>query len=158
MCLGGTLWINSIKPSWVANQLDSDKPDEADHFYIFFSQVAEMKKKVEHEAQTLESVEEGKKKLQREVENFMQQLEERNASFDKLDKTKTRLQRELDDVLVDQAHLRQTVQELERKQKKFDQVEDFLTMNGASMHIFNSFQMLRFIWSGSNEPPTHGDS
>lgn len=93
---------------------------------LFFGlfQLAEMKKKVEQEAQSLESLEDGKKKLQREVEGIMQQLEERNAGYDKLDKTKTRLQRELDDVLVDQDHLRQTVQELERKQKKFDQVEN----------------------------------
>lgn len=75
----------------------------------------------------MESVEEGKKKLQREMESLMQQFEERNSGFEKLEKTKTRLQRELDDVLVDQAHLRQTVQELERKQKKFDQVEFFVT-------------------------------
>uniref|UniRef100_A0A672TBU6 Myosin-9-like n=1 Tax=Sinocyclocheilus grahami TaxID=75366 RepID=A0A672TBU6_SINGR len=86
------------------------------------AQLADMKKKVEQEAQNLESMEDGKKKLQREVESFMQQLEEKNAGYDKLEKTKTRLQRELDDVLVDQAHLRQTVQELERKQKKFDQM------------------------------------
>uniref|UniRef100_A0A673IXS0 Myosin-9 n=1 Tax=Sinocyclocheilus rhinocerous TaxID=307959 RepID=A0A673IXS0_9TELE len=91
-------------------------------FIVFASQLADMKKKVEQEAQNLESMEDGKKKLQREVESFMQQLEERNAGYDKLEKTKTRLQRELDDVLVDQAHLRQTVQELERKQKKFDQM------------------------------------
>ncbi|KAI2663271.1 Myosin-9 [Labeo rohita] len=86
------------------------------------AQLADMKKKVEQEAQNLESMEDGKKKLQREVESITQQLEERNAGYDKLEKTKTRLQRELDDVLVDQAHLRQTVQELERKQKKFDQM------------------------------------
>ncbi|XP_016122315.1 myosin-9a [Sinocyclocheilus grahami] len=86
------------------------------------AQLADMKKKVEQEAQSLESMEDGKKKLQREVESIMQQLEERNAGYDKLEKTKTRLQRELDDVLVDQSHLRQTVQDLERKQKKFDQM------------------------------------
>ncbi|TRY55590.1 hypothetical protein DNTS_021481 [Danionella cerebrum] len=86
------------------------------------AQLADMKKKIEQEAQNLESVEDGKKKLQREMENVLQQLEERNACFDKLEKTRTRLQRELDDVLVDQGHLRQTVQELERKQKKFDQM------------------------------------
>lgn len=107
-----------------------------------------MKKKVELEAQSLESLEDGKKKLQREVESIMQQLEERNAGYDKLDKTKTRLQRELDDVLVDQDHLRQTVQELERKQKKFDQVENSLSVNGAEMYLwtFHSvFQML-LLW------------
>ncbi|XP_051996767.1 myosin-9-like [Xyrauchen texanus] len=86
------------------------------------AQLAEMKKKVEREAQTVESVEEGKKKLQKELESIIQQFDERTAGYDKLEKTKTRLQRELDDVLIDQNHLRQTVQELERKQKKFDQM------------------------------------
>lgn len=103
----------------------------------FVSQLVDMKKKVELEAQSLESMEDGKKKLQREVESMMQQLEERNSGYDKLEKTKTRLQRELDDVLVDQAHLHQTVQELERKQKKFDQVEYFLhILNATSLGVF----------------------
>ncbi|XP_051752208.1 myosin-9a isoform X2 [Ctenopharyngodon idella] len=101
---------------------EESKKNVEKQLYTAQAQLAEMKKKVELEAQSLESLEDGKKKLQREVESIMQQLEERNAGYDKLDKTKTRLQRELDDVLVDQDHLRQTVQELERKQKKFDQM------------------------------------
>lgn len=71
---------------------------------------------------SLEGAEEGRKKIQREVDSLTQQLEEKTASYDKLDKTKTRLQQELDDLLVDQDHLRQIVSNLERKQKKFDQV------------------------------------
>ncbi|XP_077055719.1 myosin-9a [Siphateles boraxobius] len=101
---------------------EESKKNVEKQLYTAQAQLAEMKKKVEQEAQSLESLEDGKKKLQREVEGIMQQLEERNAGYDKLEKTKTRIQRELDDVLVDQDHLRQTVQELERKQKKFDQM------------------------------------
>ncbi|KAM4751220.1 myosin-9-like [Anableps anableps] len=86
------------------------------------TQLAEMKKKVEQEAISLDGAEEGRKKLQREMENIMQQLEEKTSAYDKLDKTKTRLQQELDDLLVDQDHLRQIVSNLERKQKKFDQM------------------------------------
>uniref|UniRef100_A0A665X9Y2 Myosin-9 n=1 Tax=Echeneis naucrates TaxID=173247 RepID=A0A665X9Y2_ECHNA len=86
------------------------------------SQLAEMKKKLEQEALTLDSAEEGRKRVQREVDNLTQQLEEKTAAYDKLDKTKTRLQQELDDLLVDQDHLRQIVSNLERKQKKFDQM------------------------------------
>ncbi|XP_036426514.1 myosin-9a [Colossoma macropomum] len=86
------------------------------------AQLAELKKKIEAEAQSLESSEEGKKKLQRELEALNQRLEEKTSAYDKLEKTKVRLQRELDDVLVGQDHLRQTTQELERKQKKFDQM------------------------------------
>ncbi|XP_040892481.1 myosin-9-like isoform X1 [Toxotes jaculatrix] len=86
------------------------------------AQLAEMKKKLEQEAISLEGAEEGRKRVQREVDSMMQQLEEKTAAYDKLDKTKTRLQQELDDLLVDQDHLRQIVSNLEKKQKKFDQM------------------------------------
>ncbi|KAM4594319.1 myosin-9-like [Fundulus diaphanus] len=86
------------------------------------TQLADMKKKVEQEAVSLEGAEESRKKLQRDMDQIMQQLEEKTAAYDKLDKTKTRLQQELDDLLVDQDHLRQIVSNLERKQKKFDQM------------------------------------
>ena len=81
-----------------------------------------MKKKVELEAGSLENAEEGRKRLQRDLEGVSQRMEEKCAAFEKLDKTKTRLQQELDDLLVDQDHLRQIVSNLEKKQKKFDQV------------------------------------
>ncbi|XP_043971353.1 myosin-9-like [Gambusia affinis] len=86
------------------------------------TQLAEVKKKMEHEALSLEGAEESRKKLQREMDSIVQQLEEKTSSYDKLDKTKTRLQQELDDLLVDQDHLRQIVSNLEKKQKKFDQM------------------------------------
>lgn len=81
-----------------------------------------MKKKVEQDACCLESAEEGKKRLHRDLDGTNQRLEEKCAAYEKLDKTKTRLQQELDDLLVDQDHLRQIVSNLEKKQKKFDQV------------------------------------
>ncbi|XP_047220398.1 myosin-9-like isoform X1 [Girardinichthys multiradiatus] len=86
------------------------------------AQLAEMKKKVDQEGVSLQGAEEGRKKIQREMDNIMQQLEEKTGAYDKLDKTKTRLQQELDDLLVDQDHLRQIVSNLEKKQKKFDQM------------------------------------
>lgn len=81
-----------------------------------------MRKKIEQEASSLESTEEVKKRVQRDLESVSQRLDERNLAYDKLDKTKTRLQQELDDLVVDQDHLRQIVSNLEKKQKKFDQV------------------------------------
>lgn len=90
----------------------------------FSSQLTEMKKKVEQDAGCLETVEESKKRLQRDLEGTNQRLEEKCAAYEKLDKTKTRLQQELDDMLVDQDHLRQIVSNLEKKQKKFDQVRE----------------------------------
>ncbi|XP_062853396.1 myosin-9-like isoform X2 [Trichomycterus rosablanca] len=86
------------------------------------AQLSELKKKMEQEAATLENSEEGKRKLQREMENLNQRLEEKSSAYDKLEKTRVRLQRELDDLLVGQDQQRQIVQELERKQKKFDQL------------------------------------
>uniref|UniRef100_A0A7N6C154 Myosin-9 n=1 Tax=Anabas testudineus TaxID=64144 RepID=A0A7N6C154_ANATE len=86
------------------------------------AQLTELKKKVEQDSGCLDSAEEAKKKLQRDLEGVNQRLEEKCAAFEKLDKTKTRLQQELDDLLVDQDHLRQIVSNLEKKQKKFDQM------------------------------------
>ncbi len=77
---------------------------------------------MELETGVLESAEETRKRVQRDLEAVTLRLDERNSAFDKLDKTKTRLQQELDDMLVDQDHLRQIVSNLEKKQKKFDQV------------------------------------
>lgn len=51
-----------------------------------------------------------------------QRLEEKTIAFEKMEKTKTRLQQELDDLTVDLDHQRQIVSNLEKKQKKFDQV------------------------------------
>ncbi|XP_075888707.1 myosin-9-like isoform X2 [Nelusetta ayraudi] len=86
------------------------------------AQIAEMRKKVEQDAGCLETAEEGKKRFQRDLESTSQRLEEKCAAFEKLDKTKTRIQQELDDLVVDQDHLRQIVSNLEKKQKKFDQM------------------------------------
>lgn len=67
-------------------------------------------------------MEEGKKRLQKEMEGLSQQYEEKAAAYDKLEKTKNRLQQELDDLVVDLDNQRQLVSNLEKKQKKFDQV------------------------------------
>ncbi|XP_077411933.1 myosin-9-like isoform X1 [Vanacampus margaritifer] len=86
------------------------------------AQILDFKKKLEQDSTCLESVEEGKKRVQRDLETTCQRLEEKCSAYDKMEKTKTRLQQELDDLLVDQDHLRQIVSNLEKKQKKFDQM------------------------------------
>lgn len=91
-------------------------------------QLADMKKKLEQESQSVESAEESRKRLQRDVENMVLQLEEKTAAYDKLDKTKNRVQQELEDLILDQENLRQTVFSLEKKQRKFDQVSICVTM------------------------------
>uniref|UniRef100_A0A8C1FH79 Myosin-9 n=1 Tax=Cyprinus carpio carpio TaxID=630221 RepID=A0A8C1FH79_CYPCA len=84
----------------------------------------EAKRNLEKQMSTMQAqlAEMKKKRVQRDLEAVTQRLDERCAAFDKLDKTKTRLQQELDDMLVDQDHLRQIVSNLEKKQKKFDQM------------------------------------
>lgn len=59
------------------------------------------------------------------MESLSQRLEEKAMAYDKLEKTKNRLQQELDDLMVDLDHQRQIVSNLEKKQKKFDQVIQF---------------------------------
>lgn len=56
------------------------------------------------------------------MEALGQRLEEKALAYDKLEKTKNRLQQELDDLTVDLDHQRQIASNLEKKQKKFDQV------------------------------------
>uniref|UniRef100_A0A8B9TTT4 Myosin-9 n=1 Tax=Anas platyrhynchos TaxID=8839 RepID=A0A8B9TTT4_ANAPL len=85
-------------------------------------QAIEAKKKMDDGLGCLESAEEARKKLQKDLEGLNQRYEEKIAAYDKLEKTKTRLQQELDDITVDLDHQRQTVSNLEKKQKKFDQL------------------------------------
>lgn len=71
---------------------------------------------------TIESLEEARKKLLKDMEALGQRLEEKALAYDKLEKTKNRLQQELDDLTVDLDQQRQVASSLEKKQKKFDQV------------------------------------
>ena len=67
-------------------------------------------------------MEEGKKRLQRELEATNSEYEEKASAYDKLDKSRSRMQQELEDVLMDLDSQRQLVSNLEKKQRKFDQV------------------------------------
>lgn len=86
--------------------------------------MSESKKKLEDDVGTIEGLEEVKKKLVKDLELANQRLEEKTIAFEKMEKTKTRLQQELDDLTVDLDHQRQIVSNLEKKQKKFDQVRN----------------------------------
>lgn len=70
----------------------------------------------------VELLEEGKKRLLRDLEAANTQFEEKASAYDKLEKTKNRLQQELEDTLMDLDNQRQIVSNLDKKQKKFDQV------------------------------------
>lgn len=86
------------------------------------SQLSDFKKKLDEVQGNVELLEEGKKRLQKDLEASNTQLEEKSAAYEKLEKTKNRLQQELEDILMDLDNQRQLVSNLEKKQKKFDQV------------------------------------
>uniref|UniRef100_A0A4W4GXT2 Myosin, heavy chain 10, non-muscle n=1 Tax=Electrophorus electricus TaxID=8005 RepID=A0A4W4GXT2_ELEEL len=92
--------------------------------------------------QTLNSTRlcETKKKLEddKDMEAATQRLEEKAMAYDKLEKTKTRLQQELDDLMVDLDHQRQIVSNLEKKQKKFDQVNMTLVLKKTTNITFRN--------------------
>lgn len=85
-------------------------------------QLSDYKKKLDETLGTVELLEEGKKRLQRDLEAANSEYEEKASAYDKLDKSRGRLQQELEDVLMDLDSQRQLVSNLEKKQKKFDQV------------------------------------
>ncbi|XP_034043550.1 myosin-10 isoform X2 [Thalassophryne amazonica] len=86
------------------------------------AQLFDTKKKLEEDVGMMEGLEEVKRKLQKDMELTSQCLEEKVIGMDKMEKTKNRLQQELDDLMVDLDHQRQIVSNLEKKQKKFDQL------------------------------------
>lgn len=96
-------------------------------------QLSDSKRKLQEYVSTIEGMEEGKKKLQKEIEGLTQEFEEKAASYDKLEKTKNRLQQELDDLVVDLDNQRQLVSNLEKKQKKFDQARAQLPARSLSV-------------------------
>ena len=93
----------------------------------FCPQLSDSKKKLDEMCGNVELLEEGKKRLQRDLEAANSQFEEKASAFDKLEKTKNRLGQELEDILMDLDNQRQNVSNLEKKQKKFDQVRELQT-------------------------------
>ncbi len=137
-------------------------PLEPQYFHLEYPlcpQLADFKKKLDEVSGNVELLEEGKKRVQRDLEAANTQFEEKSAAYDKLEKTKNRLQQELEDTLMDLDSQRQLVSNLEKKQKKFDQVSDYLSAESISFaigcgRIFTSaisFQMLAEEKSISNK-------
>ncbi|KAJ4931778.1 hypothetical protein JOQ06_010218 [Pogonophryne albipinna] len=85
-------------------------------------QLSDYKKKLEEASGAVEMLEEGKKRLQRDLEAANSEYEEKAAAYDKLEKSRSRMQQELEDVLMDLDGQRQLVSNLEKRQKKFDQM------------------------------------
>ncbi|KAM9779779.1 LOW QUALITY PROTEIN: myosin-14-like [Neosynchiropus ocellatus] len=85
-------------------------------------QVCDYKKKLDDVSSSLEMMEETKKRLQRDLEAMTCDYEEKVTALDKADKSRGRLQQELEDVLMELDAQRQLVSNMEKKQRKFDQM------------------------------------
>ncbi|CAN8030210.1 unnamed protein product, partial [Ixodes persulcatus] len=84
--------------------------------------VADAKKKADEEGEQLALAEDARKKSQKDTEALQRQLQELQGLADKLDKSKRKLQAEVEDVNVELESQRTKVVELEKKQRKFDQL------------------------------------
>ncbi|KAF4080339.1 hypothetical protein AMELA_G00169360 [Ameiurus melas] len=104
-------WMRKLRPRGVER-----------HVSTLNIQLSDFKKKLDEVSGNVELLEEGKKRLQKDLEASNTQLEEKTAAYEKLEKTKNRLQQELEDILMDLDNQRQLVSNLEKKQKKFDQM------------------------------------
>ncbi|KAM9112900.1 LOW QUALITY PROTEIN: myosin-10-like [Pangshura tecta] len=83
-------------------------------------QVVEVRRKLEEDAGAAEALEEARRRAA-ELELLGQRWEEK-AQAEKLEKNRARLQQELDDASLELGQQRQAVANLERRQKKFDQM------------------------------------
>lgn len=108
-------------------------------------QLSDAKKKLDEMSSNVELLEEGKKRLQRDLEAANTQFEEKASAYDKLEKTKNRLQQELEDTLMDLDNQRQNVSNLEKKQKKFDQV--------IGIHAIESLHRTSQLTEGNRDFP-----
>ncbi len=79
-----------------------------------------MRKKIEGESESIDQLEEARKKLIRQMEEVNTQLEEKCSHADKMDKTNKRLQAEVDDLSIEVDQSRSHISQLEKKQRQFD--------------------------------------
>ncbi|KAG7273095.1 hypothetical protein CRUP_024825 [Coryphaenoides rupestris] len=88
------------------------------------TQLVDVKKRLEEVSGAVEVLEEGKRRLQRDLEESREELEEKASACEKLERSRARLQQELEDLQGELDGRRQLLSTLEKKQKKFDQVHE----------------------------------
>jgi myosin protein heavy chain len=84
-------------------------------------QLAEHKKKLDEEQAIVDGFDEVKKKLQRDNEALVHQVEALTSENDKLNKSKKKIQSELEDLTVALENERSKFAAVDKKQRKFDQ-------------------------------------
>ena len=91
-------------------------------------QLSELKRRLDEACAAVEHLEEQKKRLHRDLEAAHSEAEERASSLDKAERNRVRLQQELEDLLVELENQRQLSTNLDKKQRRFDQVSGQFTL------------------------------
>ncbi|CAN8002558.1 unnamed protein product [Ixodes hexagonus] len=118
--------LRQLEGERTALQEQLDEEEEAkrnmEKQIVALTQQANAKKKADEEGEQLLQAEDARKKGLKDAEALQRQLQELQGLTDKLDKSKRKLQAEVEDVNVELESQRTKVVELEKKQRKFDQL------------------------------------
>lgn len=85
-------------------------------------QLAELRKQSEEVNTAVESGEEVRRKLQRELDGAVQRERQREEEKERVERQRERLREEIEDMTIALQRERQNCTALEKRQKKFDQV------------------------------------
>ncbi|KAK6766355.1 hypothetical protein RB195_025951 [Necator americanus] len=100
------------------DEIDAARQHMERDINVLRQQLTEARKKADEGV--IQQMEELRKKAQRDLENTQHQLEESEASKERLIQSKKKLQQELEDANIELENIRTASREMEKRQKKFD--------------------------------------
>ncbi|EPB80897.1 myosin head [Ancylostoma ceylanicum] len=100
------------------DEIDAARQHMERDITVLRQQLTEARKKADEGV--IQQMEELRKKAQRDLENTQHQLEESEASKERLVQSKKKLQQELEDANIELENIRTASREMEKRQKKFD--------------------------------------
>ncbi|KAK7939310.1 hypothetical protein WMY93_002636 [Mugilogobius chulae] len=86
------------------------------------NQLSDLKRRLDEASSAVDSLEEQKKRLHRDLEMSQSEAEEKASALDKVERSRVRLQQDLEDVLMELEAQRQLTANLDKKQRRFDQL------------------------------------
>lgn len=91
-------------------------------------QLAELRKQSEEVNTAVEAGEETRRKLQRELDNAIQRERQKEEEKERVERQRERLREEIEDMTLALQRERQNCTALEKRQKKFDQVGNLISL------------------------------
>lgn len=91
--------------------------------YLCALQLSDLKRQTEEVNSAVEAGEEARRKMQRELENAVQRERAKEEEKERIERQKERLREEIEDMTIALQRERQNCTALEKRQKKFDQVQ-----------------------------------